>query len=391
MQRAALLFKGLLRHVDSRWLELAIAFNIYPLVWRTYVWALDAFDEPYGLLDSEWLMRATTILSLTGLVLLVLYVPLYLLRLAIHSTPSAPADYIQQGAMLLVSVATMLSNYSGLIDITLVPLVADLALFLWRGCAILSMAMAALAFPLHVSSSQQLIHRLFLPAIVTSVCASDLTLIQQPHVASPLLSLGYIMWGAVLIPSLCFAVRYIHLIIQQCRLSCLLSPLAHVSQLAVGVMSLGVQSQRVWASPVGPATAPLLLGELAMAAGAILGLLLWASAAMWFVGSHALALQGGFSRERVLKPQFALVLPVASFALATMYVSRIWASASALVLSQLLILHASAILLLLPAAHLARVLCTAIQRHVFCRRSPPPLAARSAQLPSSYDSTSNPV
>ncbi|KAJ2450504.1 hypothetical protein EV183_004246 [Coemansia sp. RSA 2336] len=387
-ENVALLAKGLLRHVDSSWLELTIALSIYPLVWRTYMWALDAFDEPYGFLGStEWLMHATTGMSLAGLVVLITYVPLYLLRLAIHGMPATPTDHTHE-ATLLVTVAIMLSNFSGLVDITLVPLVADLAVYVWRGGAFLSMAMAILAFPLHVRSRQPTTHQLFLPAIVTSVCASDLTLIQQPRTASSLLSLGYVIWGAVLVPSLCFAVRYIRLVIGHRRLTCLLSPLALGSQLAVAVMGLGVQSQRVWASPVGPATAPLLLGELAMAAGAILGLLLWAAAAMWWVGAHALAWQNGFRYVHLLKPQFALVLPLASFALATIYVARIWASTSALVLSQLLILYVSAIMLLQPAAYSAHVLYTTVkQRHVFCRHSPAPLAACSSQLPS-YDSIS---
>ncbi|KAJ2815793.1 hypothetical protein IWW50_006716, partial [Coemansia erecta] len=274
-----------------------------------------------------------------------------------HQQQQQSKDHIHTASLFLVAVLTTLSNYSGIVDITLVPLVADLMLHSWHWCAIFSACIACTVLPLYITSSRQRVwHALWLPSVVCSVSASDLTLILRPHPASSLLSLGFIMWGAAAIPSICFAIGYIRRISRSWRLSVLVPPLAVVSQLALGIMSLGVQSRRVWGDTVGPATAPLLLGELAMAAGAILGLVLWAASAAWFINAHVLAvwLRRGRQQGNWLSVSVCQVAyPVASFTMATVYVARIWSSHSALMCSRLLIGYLSVVLLAVPAARAA--------------------------------------
>ncbi|KAJ2809602.1 hypothetical protein H4S07_003171 [Coemansia furcata] len=155
-------------------------------------------------------------------------------------------------------------------------------------------------------------------------------------------------------------------------------------------MSLGIQSRRVWADTVGPSTAPLLLGELAMAAGAILGLVLWASSAAWLINAHVLVIHKYRRRAeqqsvliipslaettlllvprqtrsviaecwRQVNPLAAChaVYPLASFALASAYIAHIWDSSIALHLAQLMLAYVT----VLMVAALARALYGTVQ------------------------------
>ncbi|KAJ2322014.1 hypothetical protein IWW52_000372 [Coemansia sp. RSA 2704] len=341
----------LLDTVDTRWLEVGISLNAYALVWRTYKdFNADAESSLFSS-SNEWLILGTTLLSYIGLLLLLLFPALLLLKRVLRSNPPTETP-LYTTSLLVVGVHTALSNYTGLVDIVVAPLFSDLMLRLWHWSAMISAGIAALAFPLYIATPlpQRVQTRwsvLFLPSIVASASASDITLLLEPRKASSLLSLGYVFWGMVIIPAISFAVVDIR---RQLTGSVqLFMPLAVVSQLAMSVMALGIQSRRVWADSVGPANAPLLLGEMAMAAGAILGLILWAAAAAWFVNAHVVAIW--------LRPRadwLSTVYPVASFTLATIYLARIWASSTALLSARVLIAYVTTALLAIPTARLTR-------------------------------------
>ncbi|KAJ2662200.1 hypothetical protein IW148_003089 [Coemansia sp. RSA 1199] len=348
----------LLCAVDERWLDMSISLSMYSLVWRAFSWSLDAFDTDVSMLrgTSSWVIHGTNVTTYLGLLLLVFFPPVYFVQsifLTLRAHPGQLIDHVFVCAQFVVAVLTTLSNFSGTIDLVLVPLVSDILLHVWHWCAVLSACVAVLALPLYITSDRpRMWHMLWLPCVVCSVSASDLSLVLQAQDASSLLSLGFVMWGASIIPSVCFAIGHIRRSLRSCELSVLIPPLAVVSQLALGVMALGVQSKRVWGGTVGPATAPLLLGELAMAAGAVLGLVLWAASAAWFVNAHVLVVWMQWRRRStgwsisVCKAAY----PVASFTMATIYVARVWSSRSALLCSQFLIAYLSFVLLVVPVA-----------------------------------------
>ncbi|KAJ2490365.1 Plasma membrane sulfite pump involved in sulfite metabolism [Coemansia sp. RSA 2052] len=368
------------------------------------------------------------------------------MALAVARRPQAPFKLkhaIESSSLLLVSVFTTIANHSGIIDITSAPLVADILLVLWKICAIASAASAFTVLPTYVIATMRQSRRwrqrrpgavtlehhndleddtmdpypwflMLLPAIAASSAAGDLTMVLQPREASDVLIYSFVLWGAAIAPALVFTVSYIRHQVSHYSLLPpgstsspldVLSPSAPVSQLALAIMSLGIQSRRVWADTVGPSTAPLLLGELAMAAGAILGLVLWASSAAWLINAHVLVIHkyrrrlsrreeqnvGGSNSIALILPvttdtaaatllytaaprrnrsavagcwqrinSFAAchaVYPLASFALATAYIARIWDSSTALHLTQLLLAYITALM----AAALARALYAAVQ------------------------------
>ncbi|PIA13822.1 hypothetical protein COEREDRAFT_83192 [Coemansia reversa NRRL 1564] len=411
--------------VDEQWLELSTVLCIYALVCRKYTWTLQAFDFDKPTSDiwsseSSWVVLLVTVLSYAGIFLLLLFLPLYLLRLAVFSRTithnsnnssssssevsgdsSNPGRHVQQMRLvghLLVSVLTALSNFSGIVDIILAPLVADIMLFLWKCCAGAAAFLAIVAVPTYVFSAMRRQHPrsslytvMFLPTVVASATASDLTLVLPLNEASALLGLAYTLWGMSVAPVLSFAVANIRYAIKNFPgsahpLAMLIGPLGALSQLTLSIMALGLQSRRVWGDVVGPATAPLLLGELAMAAGAILGLALWAGLLAWFVHSHVLAIICGYRQFRqnqnyhhlqqnsandsanrntvhttwrsatgqyLLKmPVCQMTYPLASFTLATLYFARIWTSYSALFCSRFIIAYMTLLLLLVPLIRL---------------------------------------
>ncbi|KAJ2150942.1 hypothetical protein J3F82_003664 [Coemansia sp. RSA 637] len=351
----------LLCAVDSRWLDVSISLSMYSLVWRTFSWSLDAFDTDVSTLrdTSMWVIHGTNIMSYLGLLLLVFFPPVYIVQtivLTLRAHPAHFVDHIFVCAQFVVAVLTTISNFSGTVDLVLVPLVSDLLLHVWQWCAVLSACVAVLALPLYITASGPRVwHMLWLPCVVCSASASDLSLVLQAQDASSLLSLGFVMWGASIIPGVCFAVGHIRRSLRSFELPTLISPLSVVSQLALGIMALGVQSKRVWGGTVGPATAPLLLGELAMAAGAVLGLVLWAASAAWFVNAHVLVawMQWGHGSSGWSISVCKVAYPVASFTMATIYVARVWSARSALVCSQFLIAYLSFVLLIVPVARAA--------------------------------------
>ncbi|KAJ2806890.1 hypothetical protein H4R20_001510 [Coemansia guatemalensis] len=397
--------------VDEQWLESSTVLCLYALVCRKYTWALQAFDIEKPVNDrwsseSNWVVLFVTVLSYAGIALLLLFLPLYLLRLAVcprtiprnTESNSSQGRHVQQMrlvGLLLVSVLTALSNFSGLVDITLAPLVADLMLFLWKCCAGAASLLAIVAVPTYVFSAMRRQHPqaslyslMFLPTVVASAATSDLTLILSLNDASKLLGMSYALWGMSVAPVLSFAVAHIRYAIRcfggsDSPLAVLIGPLGALSQLTLSIMALGLQSRRVWGDIVGPATAPLLLGELAMAAGAILGLVLWAALLAWFVHSHVLAIicsYRQFQRDQnhylqqdptndsvnsstarmtwqyaagqclLGMPVCRVAYPLASFALATLYFARIWTSFGALLCSRFIIAYITLLLLLVPLA-----------------------------------------
>ncbi|KAJ2096918.1 hypothetical protein GGI16_004701 [Coemansia sp. S142-1] len=346
-----------------------------------------------------------------------------------------------------------IANHSGIIDITAVPLVADIFLVVWKVCALASAACAFLVLPAYVAAAMRQNRRqrrrpaprpetaldysdsepdmvypwflLLLPAIAASSCAGDLTMVLQPRDASDVLIYSFVLWGAAIAPALVFTISYIRY--QVTRYSQLppdsraspldvIFPSVSVSQLALSIMSLGIQSRRVWADTVGPSTAPLLLGELAMAAGAILGLMLWASSAAWLINAHVLvihkyrrwqsrreeeqnsvafvpsiaalclvprqtrsAVAGCWQQVNSLAACHA-VYPLASFALATAYVASIWDSSIALHLTQLMLAYVTVLMALALVRALyavTRWISAAAANVLGCRRS-----ARSTLLQS---------
>ncbi|KAJ1645955.1 hypothetical protein LPJ64_002512 [Coemansia asiatica] len=170
----------------------------------------------------------------------------------------------------------------------------------------------------------------------------------------------------------------------------LILPLSLLSQTALGIMTLGIQSQRIWADTKGPATAPLLLGEMAIAAGALLGVILWASAAAWFVSAHLAILLRTTSPRNMLRKMILLVttrivaFPMASFAMATAALARIWHSMVALALTKVLLVFVGVILTGIYAAMIWSV-CSFIIGLVVCRKQmsaeePDELCSEHAQI-----------
>ncbi|KAJ2719368.1 hypothetical protein GGI07_005249 [Coemansia sp. Benny D115] len=403
-------------------------------------------------LASEWLVCFVSIISYSGLALHLLLICVYGLRLLLASVVTSargeatdtiiaeggggngPVAYIGPiiafAWTLPVSLLAIVSNFSGIVDITTAPLVADLLLGTWRLCAVLSAVLMLTALPafMAASPSRRRYHDyrlllpwylLFLPAIAASSAASELTLVLPAARASGVLAAGYALWGGSVIPALAFAVLYIkqHMAIRRhdgngndnnngngngtlgnstataedgglgndsvalSDLKQYLEPLAPLSQLALGIMSLGVQGRRVWSDSVGATTAPLLLGELSMAAGAILGLIFWASSAAWFLHAHLLAAlaistrsahhyqqrHSGYSALFTsLSPRATCVgklcleatstchpiYPVASLAIASATLARIWSSTTLLMLTQALLVYTSILISILTARKL---------------------------------------
>ncbi|KAI8319174.1 hypothetical protein GQ54DRAFT_45785 [Martensiomyces pterosporus] len=414
-----------LESISVQWLTVVIALNTFSQLWRAYTSIdLDSSSSNRSrrnggtgdMSDSSGLLvLCILIISYLGLALQLILVPVFLIRfllMAIHHrlrVPFSPKHAIEFVCLLPVSVFSTCSNLSGIIDITSAPLLADIAFVLWRVCALPSLALAVLVAPIYIfvcvrasriqrrqrdaaveaqhagdeqSTTHQLLpwYLLLLPSIVASSTASDLTLILEPKDASNILMLAFVLWGSSIGPSLIFTGGYIKQLVtnsaipaRQLRnnnLSDFTFPLAPLAQLALGIMTLGIQSRRIWADTVGPARAPLLLGEIAMAVGAMLGLVLWAISAAWFINSHMLVIlkhwrrrnngaRDGRSEAGAQSPgsggqllrtaasgsgwhcgkldMCAAVYPVGSFALATVYVTHIWSSFSALVLTQMLL------------------------------------------------------
>ncbi|KAJ2006103.1 hypothetical protein H4R26_001568 [Coemansia thaxteri] len=442
MRRIAKLLQGLLglaaagiESVSVRWLGVATALNIYAQLWRVYASVLSqdsgggSTAPPYlRSIGGDWLIFIVSAMSYAGLALLLLLLPILVARLALVmarqlQAPLELKSAIEPASLLLVSLFTAISNHAGIIDITSMPLVADIFLVVWKCCAVASAALALIALPAYVTSTmrqsrgQRLLpysrgsldtadvaeplpwFLLLLPAIAASASAGDLTMVLQPRDASDALINSFVLWGAAVAPALVFTASYIRYQVTRYSLSQpgsnasspldVVFPSAIVSQLAFAIMSLGIQSRRVWADTVGPSTAPLLLGELAMAAGAILGLVLWASSAAWLINAHVLVIHKFrrlrqedqrhasrialiLSSDAVLhisaprRVQSALartwqrisalsachaVYPQASFALATAYVARIWDSSIALHLTQLMLAY----LTLLMAVALVKI------------------------------------
>ncbi|KAJ1935438.1 hypothetical protein EC988_008484, partial [Linderina pennispora] len=178
---------------------------------------------------------------------------------------------------------------------------------------------------------------------------------------------AFVLWGFSITPLLVYTALYIKCPLHQRRESGelptsildMLLPLAPISQAALAIMLLGVQSRRVWADTVGPSTAPLLLGEMAMAVGAILGLILWASAAAWFINAHVLIIVSWVRQirsdtsdrlSRLWQPTVGklamchVVYPVGSFAMATAYLAHVWNSLTALYTAEVLVIWVAVLL-----------------------------------------------
>ncbi|KAJ2901883.1 hypothetical protein GGI21_004631, partial [Coemansia aciculifera] len=362
-----------LKSVPVRWLTVATALNVYAQLWRTYASVADLDSDtstskpPYlRSIGGDWLIAIVATVSYTGLALQLLLLPILAAQLVL-----APLFEIRHAiefsSLLLVSVFTTIANHSGIIDITSMPLLADIFLVLWKIGALASAVSAFTVLPTYViatirqSRTQQRRRRrgisaatsdhngdsedddttdphpwflMLLPAIAASSAAGDLTMVLQPRDASDVLIYSFVLWGAAIAPALVFTISYIrHQVTRYSLLSSsasvsllsssssldVLFPSAPVSQLALAIMSLGIQSRRVWADTVGPSTAPLLLGELAMAAGAILGLVLWASSAAWLINAHVLVIHKYrrrchrrrlSRRDQQSAADFALILPV---------------------------------------------------------------------------------
>ncbi|KAJ1778812.1 hypothetical protein LPJ67_006025, partial [Coemansia sp. RSA 1938] len=137
---------------DSRWLDVSISLSMYSLVWRTFSWSLDAFDTDVSTLrdTSTWVIHGTNIMSYLGLLLLVFFPPVYIVQtivLTLRAHPEHFVDHIFVCAQFVVAVLTTISNFSGTVDLVLVPLVSDLLLHVWQWCAVLSACVAVLALP----------------------------------------------------------------------------------------------------------------------------------------------------------------------------------------------------------------------------------------------------
>ncbi|KAJ2862059.1 Plasma membrane sulfite pump involved in sulfite metabolism [Coemansia aciculifera] len=447
LQRLLAMAVAGLESVSVRWLAVVTALNIYAQLWRTYASVADldpdnSNNTPYPRsVGGDCLIAIVAAMSYTGLALQLLLLPILAAQvaLAVARQPQAPFQLkqaIKSVSLLLVSVFATIANHSGIIDITSAPLVADIFLVVWKVCALASAVCAFLVLPAYVAATMRQSRRqrrrpasrpetaleyysesdpdlvdpypwflLLLPAITASSCAGDLTMVLQPRDASDVLIYSFVLWGAAIAPALVFTISYIrHQVSRYSQLPPgsttspldVIFPSAPVSQLALAIMSLGIQSRRVWADTVGPSTAPLLLGELAMAAGAILGLVLWASSAAWLINAHVLVIhkyRRWLRRSREEQNGVSLIIPptadttlllvprqtrsavagcwkqvnslaachavysLASFALATAYIARIWDSSIALHLAQLSLAYVT----VLMAVALVRALYAAAQ------------------------------
>ncbi|KAJ1720635.1 hypothetical protein LPJ53_004764 [Coemansia erecta] len=255
---------------------------------------------------------------------------------------------VEYGCLAPLSLLALVSNFSGIVDITRAPLLADILQGVWRLCAVFGAVVALTALPLslrHGDSRRISWYLLFIPGVAAASTASELSMVLSESRASGVLTAGYLLWGASAAPALGLTIQNVrHRLHQGPSTKDLVVPLAPVSQLALGIMTLGIESRRVWADTVGPSTAPLLLGELAMAAGAILGLVLWAAAAAWLVNSHLIITMTAVPCNVIsicgrLTESWQIVYPVASFAMATAVLARIWSSATALMLARILIAY----------------------------------------------------
>lgn len=325
--------------VKPRYLTTPIALNVYSQLIRTYTLTIHNSQPSNITLDAigiSWLIALVTIISYLALLLQILLMPLLLAQLVktmarlSRDADGYPNNAIESISIFLVSVFASMANFAGIIDITQSPLLADIFLCVWNHFSLISGVLALSVLPIFmcIRQSQLPWHLLYLPAIMAASTASELTTIVEDTDASGLLMNGYLLWGIACIPALAFAISYIRRNLEEG-----LMPLAVVSQLSLSVMTLGIHGRRVWAESKGPSKAPLLLGELAMAWGAVGGVVLWAMSLVWFVSAHA-----NLWRHRRING-WEGVFPLASFALASVYVVRIWGTG--LVGLQLLFVYVS--------------------------------------------------
>ncbi|KAJ2716989.1 hypothetical protein H4R19_000298 [Coemansia spiralis] len=404
----------------GRWVELSMGLSAYAVVWHAYAQALPVL-APDGAAAGGWLIAGATAVSYSGLALLLLLPPLGVARAiarALRPRSDPPAEPPQQEtgpmpesmclfSLLVVAALTAVADFAAVVDITQAPLVADTMMGLWRSCAAAALLLTVAALPIYLTAPTPAPadaprwHLLVLPAVAASAAAGELAQAVAPHNAAGLLGHAYVLWGASVVPALCFAVV-------QARSACaiapsipagrlapvLAAPLTTVALLAAAIMALGIHGRRVWNDPATPASTPLLLGELAMAGGAILGLLLWAAAAAWFATAHVLAIMaprppGARMAGRQLcaaawSTAAQLAYPLAAFALATIYLARIWSSVSALLCARVLLAYLTLLLLVVPAAGTALAAACAVYK--LLAPTPKPLLSHQDHPPASYGS-----
>ncbi|KAJ1880467.1 hypothetical protein LPJ57_002232 [Coemansia sp. RSA 486] len=382
---------AILGQAKADWLALSIAPSSFSQLFRAYILTSETLNDknPYTLLDAStesWQIQAIAIISYTGLAMLLLVLSIFLLHLilgvflpapqprrqqAVDDTPVDLFSLVQYTYLVPLALLASVANFCGLVDITAMPLLADVFLGIWRICACFGAMASITALPIYLmvkmrcsrlgmqQQQQQQQHKqapwflLYIPGIVAATTASELAAILPNKRASEVLFSGYLLWGSSVIPALAFAVVFVRArlsLTRQPNVYHLILPLSLMSQTALSIMALGIQSQRVWTDTGGPATAPLLLGEMAMASGAILGMVFWAAAAAWFVSSHlAVVLKTTGPRSllvalRLLITTRIVAFPVASFAIATAALARIWHSTMALALTKVLLAYVGCIL-----------------------------------------------
>ncbi|KAJ1839275.1 hypothetical protein LPJ73_006818, partial [Coemansia sp. RSA 2703] len=268
------------RVVTAEWLSVSISLSAYAQLWHTYTSAADHInDTPKtpGTLASDWLVHLLTLVSYTSLGLELLLVPTYALRMLLAiALPSQPPPTHQQqqqlrqqqqleqeerscsatvhrmiayGSLAPLSLLTLVSNFCGIVDITRAPLLADLLQGIWRLCAVFSAALTLTALPLSLRFGQAPWYLLCIPATASASTASQLSTVLSTMRASHVLSSGYLLWGASALPALALAVQNVRRRLRRASTeTCdLVVPLAPVSQLALGIMALGIESRRVWA------------------------------------------------------------------------------------------------------------------------------------------------
>ncbi|KAJ1880425.1 Plasma membrane sulfite pump involved in sulfite metabolism [Coemansia sp. RSA 1722] len=385
-QRRLMRTLAILGQAKADWLALSIAPSSFSQLYRAYILTSETLNDknPYTLLDAStesWQIQAIAIISYTGLAMLLLVLSIFLLHLILGIFLPAPQTRHQQVAddtpvdlfslvqyTYLVPLALLASvaNFCGLVDITAMPLLADVFLGIWRICACFGAIASITALPIYLmvkmrcsQLGMQQQHKqapwflLYIPGIVAATTASELAAILPNKRASEVLFSGYLLWGSSVIPALAFAIVFVRArlsLTRQPNVYHLILPLSLMSQTALSIMALGIQSQRVWTDTSGPATAPLLLGEIAMASGAILGMVFWAAAAAWFVNSHLVVVLKTTSPRNLLVALRLLIttrivaFPVASFAIATAALARIWHSTMALALTKVLLVYVGCIL-----------------------------------------------
>ncbi|KAJ1987664.1 hypothetical protein GGI25_005654 [Coemansia spiralis] len=252
------------------------------------------------LLNDLLLTLVVTLSYLSLFAQLALYT-VYLAHTVLAFAMRRPHISKQTVHLIVLSLPLMVSNLSGIIDITHMPLVADLLLFVWQCAAVVSLFLAVFRFP---NST------VLLPLV--AMAASDLSIVLDPHVASRVLAQGLAIWGTSIVAR------------------------DHLALMAAAVMALGIQCRRVWAS----SHEPLLVGELTMAVGAILGLLLWAAALFQLTGALLL-------RWRQIKVD--VFYQVVACALACAYVARIWGSKQVLLVANALLFCAIGVVVVVAA------------------------------------------